>query len=66
MTTSDFDMKRLVLEMLNIKVWIDGPSVEITGNTPVEDVVVATTSSSFYGHNNNIYLHFGMPVITSM
>ncbi len=28
----DFDMKRLALEMLNIKVWLDGQSVEITGS----------------------------------
>jgi len=41
----DFDMKRLALEMLNIKVWIDVESVEITGTIPVEDSVVVTKSS---------------------
>lgn len=45
LTTLDFDMKRLALDMLNIKVWIDGLSVEITGTIPVEDVAIVTTSS---------------------
>jgi site-specific DNA recombinase len=45
LTTLDFDMKRLALEMLNIKVWIDGSSVEITGTIPVEDADVVTKSS---------------------
>ena len=45
LATLDFDMKRLALDMLNIKVWIDGLGVEITGSIPVEDVAIATTSS---------------------
>ncbi len=45
LTTLDFDMKCLALDMLNIKVWIDGQSVEITGTIPVEDPDVATKSS---------------------
>ena len=45
LATLDFDMKRLALEMLNIKVWIDGLSVEITGSIPMEDAAIATTSS---------------------
>ncbi len=45
LTTLDFDMKRLALDMLNIKVWLDGQSVEVTGSIPVEDSVVVTTSS---------------------
>jgi len=45
LATLDFDMKRLVLEMLNIKVWIDGLGVEITGSIPVEDAAIVTTSS---------------------
>jgi len=45
LTTLDFDMKRLALDMLNIKVWIDDQSVEITGTIPVEDADVVTTSS---------------------
>lgn len=45
LTTLDFDMKRLALEMLNIKIWIDDPSVEITRSIPVEDAAIVTTSS---------------------
>ncbi|MFH1775303.1 MAG: hypothetical protein ABH839_01400 [Chloroflexota bacterium] len=45
LTDLSFDMKRLALEMLNIKIWVDGPNVEITGNIPVEDVAIATKSS---------------------
>jgi len=45
LTILDFDMKRLALEMLNIKVWIDGQSVEITGTIPVGDADVVTKSS---------------------
>jgi len=45
LSTLDFDMKRMALDMLNIKVWIDGSNVEITGSIPVEDAAIATTSS---------------------
>jgi hypothetical protein len=45
LTTPDFNMERLALDMLNIKVWIDGPSVEITSIIPVEESVVVTKSS---------------------
>ncbi len=45
LTGLDFDMKRLVLDMLNIKIWVDGSNVEITGTIPVEDSEVVTTSS---------------------
>ncbi len=45
LTNLDFDMKRLALDMLNIKVWVDGSSVEITGTIPVEDSEVVTISS---------------------
>ena len=45
LTNLDFDMKRLALDMLNIKVWIDGLSVEIAGTIPIEDADVVTTSS---------------------
>ncbi len=45
LTTLDFDMKRLALDMLNIKVWLDGSGVEITGTIPVEDADVVTKSS---------------------
>ena len=33
------------LDMLNIKIWIDGSNVEITGTIPVEDSEVVTTLS---------------------
>ena len=45
LATLDFDMKRLALDMLNIKVWIDGQNIEITGAIPVKDVDIVTTSS---------------------
>ena len=45
LTTLDFDMKHLALDMLNIKVIIDGQSVEITGTIPVKDADVVTKSS---------------------
>lgn len=44
LSTLDFDMKRLALDMLNIKVWVDGLTVEITGSIPVKDSDVVTTS----------------------
>ena len=64
LTTLDFDMKRLALDMLNIKVWIDGQNVEITGSIPV-DYVVVTKSSSRRGHNSNISLPFRIQVSTT-
>ncbi len=45
LTNLDFDMKRLALDMLNIKIWVDDSNVEITGTIPVEDSEVVTTSS---------------------
>ena len=36
---------QLSLDMLNIKVWLDGLRVEITVSIPVEDVDVVTKSS---------------------
>ena len=45
LTTLDFDMKCFALDMLNIKVWLDGQSMEITGTIPVEDADVVTKSS---------------------
>ncbi|MFC1860636.1 recombinase family protein [Chloroflexota bacterium] len=41
LTTLDFETKRLVLDMLNINVLLDGNDVEITGTIPImEDVIV--------------------------
>ena len=35
----------MALDMLNIKVCIDGKSVEITGSVPIEDATIVTTQS---------------------
>lgn len=43
--TLDFEGKRQVLDMLNITVWLDGHSIEITGVLPVEDDVIVHTQS---------------------
>jgi len=45
LATLDFETKRMALDMLNIKVWLDGDSVEITGVIPVMDDVIVTTQS---------------------
>ena len=45
LTTLDYETKRLALDMLNIKVWLDGDSVEVTGVIPVMDDVIVTTQS---------------------
>jgi len=45
LTTLNYDTKRLALDMLNIKVWLDGHDIEITGTLPiVEDAIVTTQS----------------------
>jgi site-specific DNA recombinase len=41
----DFQGKCLVLDTLNITVWIDGESIEVTGTIPVENGDIVTTSS---------------------
>ena len=43
LTTLDFEIKRMVIDSLDLKVWLDGESVEITGIIPVDDDVIATT-----------------------
>ena len=35
----------MALDMLNIKVWLDGQDVEITGTIPISDGVIVTTLS---------------------
>jgi hypothetical protein len=47
----DFEGKRQVLDMLNIKVWLDGENVEITGVLPTEDVSIVHTQSCLHRHN---------------
>ena len=44
----DYKAKRLALDMLNIKVWIDGHSVEITGTIPKVDDAIVTTQSGWH------------------
>jgi len=48
----DFEGKRQVVDMLNITVWLDGHSVEITGVLPVADDVIVHTQSSSYARPN--------------
>jgi site-specific DNA recombinase len=43
----DFDGKRLALQALDIKVWVDGNQVEITGSLPVEKVVALSSIKQF-------------------
>ena len=43
LATLDFETKRMSLDMLNIKVWLDGHSVEMTGTIPITDEVIVTT-----------------------
>jgi len=51
----DFEGKRQVLDMLNIKVWFDGENVEITGVLPTEDVAIVHTQSCLHEHNTPIF-----------
>ena len=41
----DFDAKRMALDMLGIKVWLDGYNVEITGTIPILEGEIVTTQS---------------------
>ncbi|MBA7474085.1 hypothetical protein ES707_09433 [subsurface metagenome] len=43
LTMLDFETKRLALDMLNIRVLLDGHNVEITGTIPIMDDVIVTT-----------------------
>ena len=45
LSTLDYETKRMALDMLGIKVWLDGHNVEITGVLPVTDDVIVTTQS---------------------
>ncbi|MFC1912555.1 hypothetical protein ACFLXG_05335, partial [Chloroflexota bacterium] len=45
LATLDYATKRLALEMLNIKMWIDGHGIEITGTLPILEDAIATTQS---------------------
>jgi site-specific DNA recombinase len=50
--TLDFEGKRQVLDMLNIAIWLDGETIEITGVLPVTDDVIVHTQS---------LLHWNLP-----
>ena len=41
----DFEGKRQVLDMLNITVWLDGETIDITGVIPVADGGIVHTQS---------------------
>jgi site-specific DNA recombinase len=43
---ADFETKRMAIEALDIKVWIDGQNVEITGVIPVSDSVIASPQTA--------------------
>jgi len=45
LSTLDFETKRMAIEMLDIKVWIDGYNVEVTGVIPVSDCVTVSPQS---------------------
>ena len=45
LTTLDFETKRIALDMLSIKVWVDCNNVEIAGTIPIAEGVIATTQS---------------------
>jgi len=51
----NFEGKRQVLDMLNIKVWFDGENVEITGVLPTEDVAIVHTQSCLHEHNTPLF-----------
>jgi hypothetical protein len=52
LSTLSFERRRQALDMLGIKVWVDGESVEITGGIPVEDDIIATTHSWIRQYQN--------------
>ena len=45
LSTLDFETKRMALDILGIKVWIDGYNVEVTGIMPISDDVTVTPQS---------------------
>jgi site-specific DNA recombinase len=49
LATLDFETKRMTLDMLDIKVWLDGDNIEITGVLPIADDVIVTTQSGDRG-----------------
>ena len=41
----DYETKRLALDALSIKVWVDGYNIEITGSIPLDEYVIAQPSA---------------------
>ena len=52
----------MVIDMLGIKVWLDGYNVEITGVLPITDDVIVTTQTRWHGHNAKQAFPFSLPV----
>jgi len=50
----DFEGKRLALDMLDITVWLDRESVEVTGTIDPESVIVRTPSSKYLPLSNKL------------
>ena len=46
LSTLDFETKRMAIEALDIKVWIDGQNVEVTGVIPISDSVIVTPQNA--------------------
>ena len=44
--------KRMVLEMLDVKAWIEGHNVGAIGAIPIPDHVIATPQTGLWGHAN--------------
>jgi len=45
LSTLDFETKRMALDMLGIKVWLDGYDIEITGTIPILEGAIVTAQS---------------------
>ena len=62
LATLDFEAKRMALDMMNIKVWIDRYDVEITGTIPLAEYVTAQPYSASWLHNSTEYIPFKLSV----
>ena len=51
LSSLDFGTKRQALDMLDVKVWLDGHNMEITGVLPIADDVNVTTRPWLCSHN---------------
>jgi hypothetical protein len=62
LSTPGFETKRMVPEMLDVKVGIDGHNVEVIGGSPISGYVIATRQTGLWGHNNIEVLPFSVRV----